>query len=54
MHDGRAATLEDAVALHGGEAMLSAREFFGLSPKERQQVEAFLKTLAAPVDRAGE
>jgi CxxC motif-containing protein (DUF1111 family) len=54
MHDGRAATLEEAVALHGGEAALSAREFFGLAPKERQQVEAFLKTLAAPVDHAGE
>lgn len=54
MHDGRAATLEEAVALHGGEAALSAREFFGLSPKERQQVESFLKTLAAPVDHAGE
>jgi CxxC motif-containing protein (DUF1111 family) len=54
MHDGRAATLTEAVANHGGEAAISAREFFGLSPKERQQVEAFLKTLAAPVDRVGE
>jgi CxxC motif-containing protein (DUF1111 family) len=54
MHDARAATLEEAVAQHGGEAAISAREFFGLSPKERQQVEAFMKTLAAPVDHAGE
>jgi CxxC motif-containing protein (DUF1111 family) len=54
MHDGRAATLEEAVAMHGGEAALSAREFFGLSPKQRLQVEAFLKTLIAPVEHAGE
>ena len=53
LHDGRAATLEEAVALHGGEAANSAREFFGLAPRERQQVNAFLKTLAAPVDHAG-
>jgi CxxC motif-containing protein (DUF1111 family) len=50
LHDGRAATLEEAVALHGGEAAISAREFFRLSPRERQQVNAFLKTLTAPVD----
>jgi CxxC motif-containing protein (DUF1111 family) len=50
MHDGRASTLEEAVASHGGEAALSARDFFRLAPKERQQVAAFLKTLAAPVD----
>ena len=52
LHDGRAATLEEAVAFHGGEAANSAREFFGLVPRERQQVNAFLKTLAAPDDRA--
>ena len=53
LHDGRAATLEEAVAFHGGEAAKSAREFFGLAPRERQQVNAFLKTLAAPVDHPG-
>jgi CxxC motif-containing protein (DUF1111 family) len=52
LHDGRAATLEEAVALHGGEAANSAHEFFGLKFQERQQVGAFLKTLAAPVDDA--
>jgi CxxC motif-containing protein (DUF1111 family) len=52
LHDGRAATVEEAVAFHGGEAAKSAREFFGLAPLERQQINAFVKTLAAPVELA--
>jgi CxxC motif-containing protein (DUF1111 family) len=48
LHDGRAQTLEEAVAMHGGQAAASALKFFELSPKERQQVEAFLKSLVAP------
>jgi CxxC motif-containing protein (DUF1111 family) len=52
LHDGRAATLEEAVALHGGEAAGSARDFFALRPLERQQVAAFLKTLVAPGEQA--
>jgi CxxC motif-containing protein (DUF1111 family) len=48
MHDGRAATLESAIALHGGEGAPSAQRFFLLKPEERMQVTAFLKTLAAP------
>jgi len=48
LHDGRAQTLEQAVALHGGQGTASAQRFFKLSPKERLKVEAFLKSLVAP------
>ncbi len=48
MHDGRADNLEEAVALHEGQAKASARQFFRLSAEERSQVEAFLKSLVAP------
>jgi CxxC motif-containing protein (DUF1111 family) len=48
LHDGRAATVADAVALHGGEGMAAARAYERLSEKERGQVELFLQTLAAP------
>ena len=48
LHDGRADTLDQAVALHGGEATRPAQNYFGLSPRERRQVEAFLKSLTAP------
>ncbi len=48
LHDGRADTIADAVALHGGEGMLAAEAFFKLEPRERQQIELFLQSLAAP------
>jgi CxxC motif-containing protein (DUF1111 family) len=48
LHDGRAQTIEQAVALHGGQGSASAQKFFLLSPHERLQVEAFLKSLVAP------
>ena len=48
LHDGRADTIADAVALHGGEALLAAEAFFKLNSRERQQVELFLQSLAAP------
>jgi CxxC motif-containing protein (DUF1111 family) len=48
LHDGRGATVADAVALHGGEGMAAARAYKRLSAKEREQVELFLQTLAAP------
>jgi CxxC motif-containing protein (DUF1111 family) len=62
LHDGRAQTLEQAVAMHGGQGSASAIKFFQLSPTERLQLEAFLKSLVAPgpaaerreVARAGE
>jgi CxxC motif-containing protein (DUF1111 family) len=48
LHDGRAEKLADAVALHGGEGLTAARAYNRLSEKEREQVELFLQTLAAP------
>jgi hypothetical protein len=48
LHDGRAATIEQAIALHGGEGENSGRRFFRLKPEERLQVTLFLRSLAAP------
>ncbi len=52
LHDGRARNLEEAVALHEGQAKASAKRFFGLSTKQRSQVESFLKSLVAPSSAA--
>jgi len=52
LHDGRAQTLEQAVAMHGGQGAATAQRFFKLSPRERLQVEAFLKSLVAPQTQA--
>ena len=48
LHDGRAQTVEQAVAFHGGQGTASAQKYFMLSPTERLQLEAFLKSLVAP------
>jgi CxxC motif-containing protein (DUF1111 family) len=48
LHDGRADTLEQAIAFHGGQAAPVAIKFFQLKPEERQAVIAFLKSLTAP------
>jgi CxxC motif-containing protein (DUF1111 family) len=48
LHDGRAKTLDQAIALHGGEATRIAQGFFSLTAKERRQVETFMKSLTAP------
>jgi CxxC motif-containing protein (DUF1111 family) len=48
LHDGRAKTLEQAVAMHGGESARISQRFFKLSAKGRQQIETFLKSLSAP------
>ena len=48
LHDGRAQTLDEAVAMHGGQGAAAAHRFFELTPRERLQVEAFLKSLVAP------
>jgi CxxC motif-containing protein (DUF1111 family) len=48
MHDGRAGTLDQAIAFHGGEAQLSANRFFRLTPEERTSVLTFLRSLVAP------
>jgi CxxC motif-containing protein (DUF1111 family) len=48
LHDGRAETLDQAIALHGGESSQSAQMYFSLKPEERFQVITFLKSLVAP------
>jgi CxxC motif-containing protein (DUF1111 family) len=48
LHDGRAATIADAVTMHDGEGLVSAQQFQGLSLHERQEIEFFLRSLAAP------
>jgi CxxC motif-containing protein (DUF1111 family) len=47
MHDGRADTLEEAIAAHGGEGLKSAQMYFALLPNERMQVLAMLRSLVA-------
>lgn len=49
LHDGRADTLEQAIALHGGESEHSVNMYFALSDEERFQLVSFLKSLTAPV-----
>jgi CxxC motif-containing protein (DUF1111 family) len=48
LHDGRAATLEEAIAWHGGEAEVSAQKFSELLATDRAYLIAFLNTLVAP------
>lgn len=45
LHDGRAATLEEAIELHGGEGQASRDAFLALDPDERQRLLAFLRSL---------
>jgi hypothetical protein len=54
LHDGRAQTLEQAIALHGGQGANAAQRFFALSPRQRLQIESFLKSLVAPDASGGE
>lgn len=48
LHDGRANTLDQAVALHDGQGKKSAKQFFELAPQDRQLILSFLNTLTAP------
>ncbi len=48
LHDGRAPTLELAIARHGGEAVNVVAKYNGLAPAEQADLVAFLKTLRAP------
>jgi hypothetical protein len=48
LHDGRARSLVQAVALHGGQGAVSAHRFRALGPGQQSQVLAFLNSLAAP------
>ena len=48
LHDGRAKSLEQAIAFHGGEGQLAANRFFRLKAEERAQLLTFLRSLVAP------
>jgi CxxC motif-containing protein (DUF1111 family) len=48
LHDGRAGTLVEAIALHGGEGEPSARRFVALSAADRMAMLEFLACLQAP------
>jgi CxxC motif-containing protein (DUF1111 family) len=48
LHDGRAPTLKDAIALHRGQAARSSERFAGLKQTEQNQLIVFLQTLRAP------
>lgn len=48
LHDGRAATVDQAIAQHGGQGSTSAQRYSQLSPKRKQQLTAFLLSLTAP------
>jgi hypothetical protein len=48
LHDGRAATLVEAIKLHAGQAASSANRFTGLSDVQQEELIAFLNTLRAP------
>jgi CxxC motif-containing protein (DUF1111 family) len=48
LHDGRAGTLEEAIAWHGGEAEESVEKFNDLLVTDRASLVAFLNTLVAP------
>ncbi|HZW33866.1 MAG TPA: di-heme oxidoredictase family protein [Isosphaeraceae bacterium] len=48
LHDGRAGTLEEAIAAHGGEAAGVTAKFQKLEPSQQQVLVRFLKTLRAP------
>ena len=45
LHDGRAATLEEAILWHGGEGAAAAEAFRTASAEERAQLVAFLEAL---------
>ena len=49
LHDGRAASLEEAIQLHGGEASGVSERFKALSPVDQLSIISFLNTLRAPV-----
>jgi CxxC motif-containing protein (DUF1111 family) len=53
LHDGRAATVEEAILQHGGEASASAKRYRQLPPRDQAQLKLFLLSLAAPRAAAG-
>ncbi|MCC9603916.1 hypothetical protein LOC67_25470 [Stieleria sp. JC731] len=50
MHDGRAGTLLEAIAMHGGEASGTRDRFLALPKPGRDAIIAFLQTMVAPTE----
>lgn len=48
LHDGRARTLEQAIAMHGGEGQQAAVSFYRLAKADQVRVLSFLRSLVAP------
>jgi RNA polymerase sigma factor (sigma-70 family) len=48
LHDGRAATIAEAIRLHAGQGAPAARRYAELSPRRKQQIDGFLASLAPP------
>jgi CxxC motif-containing protein (DUF1111 family) len=48
LHDGRAATIAQAIAQHGGQGAAAARRYANLPPLRRGQLDAFLQSLSSP------
>jgi CxxC motif-containing protein (DUF1111 family) len=48
LHDGRAATISDAILAHDGEGAAAAQAFENLTNGERKQLDRFLQSLVAP------
>jgi CxxC motif-containing protein (DUF1111 family) len=48
LHDGRAASVEQAISLHTGQGTSSARRYAQLPARRKQQLLAFLRSLTAP------
>jgi hypothetical protein len=50
LRDGRAATIAEAVRMHGGEDRRSMEKFVALEQKDRDDLLLFLSALVAPDD----
>jgi CxxC motif-containing protein (DUF1111 family) len=48
LHDGRAATVDEAITLHGGHGAPAAQRYAQLTARRKQQLGAFLLSLSAP------
>ena len=45
LHDGRAATIEEAILWHGGEAINAKNEFSQLSTEDKKMLLSFLRAI---------
>ena len=49
LHDGRAASIDQAITMHAGQAATSAKRYAELPSRRKQNLEAFLMSLTAPI-----